>query len=67
MRLRYEGAVDANLVARNGDQFAVNLGGLPIDSDFLGSGESIYVELYAKRQSGSRDLTLAYEINHRIP
>ena len=66
MRLRFDGDVDESLVTREGDDIAINLGGLSIYSDFLRSGLPIYVEISAKRGSGSRDTTLHYKVDHRI-
>lgn len=49
---RYEGNVPADLVTQNGNRFTLNLGKLPINSQFLQSGLGVEIELVAIRAFG---------------
>ena len=48
-RTRYEGNIPAELVSRNNNRFVLNIGKLPIDSEFLQSGVPVEIELVATR------------------
>jgi hypothetical protein len=48
-RTRYEGNIPAELVSRSNNRFVLNIGKLPIDSQFLRSGVPVEIELVATR------------------
>ncbi|HEY9795534.1 MAG TPA: hypothetical protein V6D30_07825 [Leptolyngbyaceae cyanobacterium] len=48
-RTRYEGNIPAELVSRDNNRFTLNLGKLPIESQFLRPGVAIKIDLVATR------------------
>lgn len=48
-RTKYEGNIPAELVSRSNNRFVLNIGKLPIDSEFLRSGVPVEIELVATR------------------
>lgn len=54
LRTRYDGAVPANLVTRDGNRFVIALGQLPISARDLAPGVRIDVELTATRSFAER-------------
>jgi len=53
-RTRYEGNIPAELVSRNNNRFTLNLGKLPIESEFLRPGVAVEIELVATRSFAGR-------------
>lgn len=53
----YEGEVPAELVTRDHNRFSLNLGALPIDSQYLQPGTLIDVEIEVTRSLGERSAT----------
>lgn len=54
LRTRYDGAVPANLVTRDGNRFVIALGQLPISARDLAPGVRIDVKLTATRSFAER-------------
>jgi hypothetical protein len=53
-RTRYEGNIPVELVSRNNNRFVLNLGKLPIESEFLRPGVGVEIELVATRSFAGR-------------
>ncbi len=53
-RTRYEGNIPAELVSRSNNRFTLNLGKLPIESEFLRPGVAVEIELVATRSFAGR-------------
>ncbi|MEW6496052.1 MAG: collagen-like protein [Cyanobacteriota bacterium] len=53
-RTRYEGNMPAELVTRNNNRFVLNIGKLPIQSQYLRSGLPVEIELVATRSFAGR-------------
>ena len=53
-KTRYEGNIPAELISRNKNRFTLNLGKLPISSEFLQPGVAADIELVATRSLGDR-------------
>ncbi|HBB31589.1 MAG TPA: hypothetical protein DDZ80_27095 [Cyanobacteria bacterium UBA8803] len=63
---RYEGIIPADLVSRDNNRFTLNIGKLPIDSQFLRAGLPVEIELFITRSfagnSAQQEITWRGEI-----
>ena len=53
-RTQYEGNIPEELVSRHNNHFTLNLGKLPIESEYLKPGVAVDIELVATRSFGGR-------------
>ena len=53
-KTKYEGEVPADAIIRNGDQFSLNLGQLPIPPQYLENGTAVELQLTVNRSFGDR-------------
>lgn len=64
---RFEGNIPAGAVTRNNNRFILNLGKLPISSEFLQPGVGVDIEVVATRSLGDRSTTQNITWKGEIP
>ncbi|MBI4404856.1 MAG: hypothetical protein HY537_11880 [Deltaproteobacteria bacterium] len=66
-RLRYQGKIGADNIALDGNHFRISLGQLPIESQYLASGQKALIRLSVHRSYGNHSGQLSLEKYYNVP